>query len=85
MSLWDVRTGKGLFEARNNKKIVSGVKVVSQGSRFMTSSYDNYLKVYQADTFELTYMEKMIAPIQCFDVTANNLNIFLGLEGSLLF
>lgn len=56
MSLWDVRTGKSLFEARNNKKIVSGVKVVSQGSRFVTSSYDNYLKIYQSDTFELTYM-----------------------------
>ena len=79
MSLWDVRTGKELFQARNNKKIVSGVKVVSHGSRFMTSSYDNYLKVYQADTFELTFMEKMPAPIQCFDVTANNLHIFLGL------
>lgn len=85
MSLWDVRTGKGLFEARNNKKIVSGVRVVSQGIRFMTSSYDNYLKIYQADTFELTYMEKMPASIQCFDVTANNLNIFLGLEGGLLY
>lgn len=56
MSLWDVRTGKELFQARNNKKNVSGVKVISHGSRFMTGSIDNYLKIYQADTFELTYM-----------------------------
>ena len=33
MSLWDIRTGKELFQARNNKKIVSGVKVISNGSR----------------------------------------------------
>lgn len=45
----------------------------------MTASYDNYLKVYQADTFELTYMEKMTAPIQCFDVSENNLHIMMGL------
>jgi WD40 repeat protein len=51
MSLWDVRTGKELFQARNNKKNVSGVKVISHGSRFMTGSIDNYLKIYQADTF----------------------------------
>jgi WD40 repeat protein len=84
MSLWDVRTGRELFQARNNKKIVAGVKVVSHGSRFMTASYDQYLKVYQADTFELTFMEKMPAPIQCLDITADNLNIFLGLEGGVL-
>jgi len=84
MSLWDVRTGKELFQARNNKKIVSGVKVVSHGSRLMTSSYDQYLKVYQADTFELTFMEKMTAPIQCLDITDDNLHIFMGLEGGIL-
>ena len=82
--MWDLRTGKELFQARNNKKIVSGIKVVNQGSRFMTASYDNYLKVYQADTFELTYMEKMAAPIQCFDVSENNLHIMMGLEGGIL-
>jgi WD40 repeat protein len=51
VSLWDLRTAKPLFEGRNNKKIVSCVKVIKDGSRFITTSYDNYLKIYKADTF----------------------------------
>ena len=51
----------------------------------MTTSYDNYLKVYQSDTFELTYMEKMPASIQCFDISENNLHIMIGLEGGYLY
>jgi WD40 repeat protein len=85
MSLWDIRAGKELFQAKNNKKIVSGVKVLSQGSRFATVSYDQYLKIYQSDTFELTYMEKLPSPVLCFDTTANNLHFFLGLEGNKLY
>jgi WD40 repeat protein len=50
VSIWDVRTGKELFSACNNKKTVSGVKVVSQGSRFITGSFDRYFKVYKADS-----------------------------------
>ena len=30
-------------------------------------------------------MEKMPAPIQCFDVTEDNLHIMLGLEGGQLY
>ena len=50
----------------------------------MTGSYDNYVKVYQADTFELTYMEKMPGPVLNFDITENNLNFFIGLQGGFL-
>lgn len=35
----------------------------------MTASYDQYLKVYKSDTFELTYQDKMAGPINCFDLT----------------
>ena len=85
VSLWDVRTGKELFSAFNNKKIVSSVKVVNQGARFITSSYDQYLKVYKSDTFELTYQDKLPLPINCFEVTENNQHLFLGLEGGHLY
>ena len=79
VSLWDVRTGKELFSACNNKKTVSGVHVVNQGSRFITTSFDHYLKVYKSDTFELSYQDKLPAAVNCFDVTQNNQHIILGL------
>lgn len=69
VSLWDVRTGKELFSACNNKKIVSAVKVVNHGSRFVTASYDQYFKVYKSDTFELTYQDKLPFSIGCLEVT----------------
>jgi hypothetical protein len=79
-----VRTGKELFSACNNKKTVSGVHVVNQGSRFITTSYDQYMKVYKSDTFSLTYQDKLPASISCFDVSENNQHIFMGLEGGKL-
>jgi WD40 repeat protein len=82
--LWDIRNGKQLFSACNNKKTVSGVHVINNGSRFMTTSFDQYLKVYKSDTFELTYQDKMASSIQCFDVTASGQHIFVGLEGGKL-
>ena len=69
VSLWDVRTGRELFSARNNKKVVSAVRVVNKGARFVTGSYDQYLKVYKADTFELTYQDKLPFAIGCLEVT----------------
>jgi hypothetical protein len=82
--LWDLRMGRQLFSACNNKKTVSSVKVASGGARFITASFDQYLKVYRADTFELTYQEKQSAPIHCFDLTSNAQHILLGLEGGQL-
>lgn len=55
VTLWDIRSEKCLMTASNHKKIVSCVRVVSEGSRFMTASYDTYFKIYKSDTFELTY------------------------------
>lgn len=55
VSLWDIRRGEKLGWAGNNKKPVSGVRVFSQGARFITISLDHYLKVYRSDTLELTY------------------------------
>jgi len=49
--------------------MVSSVKYASNGSRFITSSFDHYLKVYKSDTFELTYQDKLISPIHTFDLT----------------
>lgn len=51
LSMWDLRTNKPLFEGRNNKKVVTSVKVVQDGSRIITSSQDQYLKIYKTDTF----------------------------------
>jgi hypothetical protein len=76
--------GKELFSACNNKKTVSSVHVISNGSRFMTSSFDQYLKVYKSDTFELTYQDKMASPIHCFDMSASGQHMFIGLEGGKL-
>jgi hypothetical protein len=76
--------GRQLFNGCNNKKTVSTVKVASGGARFITGSFDHYLKVYRADTFELTYQEKQTAPIHCFDLTSNAQQILLGLEGGQL-
>lgn len=76
--------GKQLFSACNNKKTVSSVRVASGGARFITASFDQYLKVYRADTFELTYQEKLISPIHCFDLTSNAQQILIGLEGGQL-
>ena len=69
--LWDLRMGRQLFSGCNNKKTVSSVKVANGGARFITSSFDQYVKVFRADTFELTYQEKMAAPVHCFDLTNN--------------
>lgn len=77
--LWDIRTGKQLFSACNNKKTVSSVQVISNGSRFITSSFDQYFKVYKSDTFQLTYQDKMASSIHCFDVSANGQQIFIAL------
>jgi hypothetical protein len=82
--LWDLRMGKQLFSACNNKKTVSSVKVASAGTRFITASFDQYLKVYRSDTFQLTYQEKQAAPIHCFDLTSNAQQMLLGLEGGQL-
>jgi hypothetical protein len=49
--------------------MVSSVKIVSNGSRYVTSSLDNYLKIFKSDTFELTYQEKFDAGILAFDIT----------------
>lgn len=75
---------KQLFSACNNKKTVTSIHLINNGSRFLTTSFDKYLKVYKSDTFELTYQDKMAAPIHCFDVSANGQNIFFGLEGGKL-
>ena len=48
---WDIRSQKPLFENISSKKLVSCVRVASKGSRIISSSYDNYLKVYKTDTF----------------------------------
>ena len=55
ISSWDIRSTKPQFENISNKKLVSCVRVASKGSRIISSSYDNYLKVYKSDTFEVTY------------------------------
>jgi hypothetical protein len=76
--------GKQLFSACNNKKTVTSVRVASGGARFITGSFDHYLKVYRADTFELTYQEKQTAPVHCFDLTSNAQHMLIGLEGGQL-
>jgi U3 small nucleolar RNA-associated protein 15 len=55
VSIWDIRTGKAMFEGRNNKKVVTNVKLISQGSRYITTSLDHYLKVFKSDSYEMTY------------------------------
>lgn len=82
--MWDLRMGKKLFTACNNKKTVSSIRIASGGSRFITSSFDQYLKVYRSDNFELTYQEKQSSPIHCFDLTNNTQQIMIGLEGGQL-
>lgn len=52
---WDIRSSKPLFDISNSKKILTCVRVLSNGSRIMSSSYDCHLKVYKSDTFEVTY------------------------------
>ena len=76
---WDIRSPQPLFENVSNKKLVSCVRVASKGSRIISSSYDNYLKVYKSDTFECTYQEKLEAPIISFDITHNSQCIGIGL------
>ena len=51
VSIWDIRTGKAMFEGRNNKKVVTNVKLISQGSRYITTSLDHYLKVFKSDSY----------------------------------
>lgn len=77
---WDIRSSKPLLENFSSKKTLSCVRVVSNGSRIMSSSYDSYLKVYKSDSFEVTFQEKMEAPILCFDVSRNNQFLGIGLE-----
>ena len=48
---WDIRSNKPVFENESHKKTVNCVKVVSEGSRFISSSSDGYLKVYQSNSF----------------------------------
>jgi WD40 repeat protein len=55
VSIWDIRTGKAMFEGRNNKKVVTNVKLISQGSRYITTSLDYYFKVFKSDSYEMTY------------------------------
>lgn len=55
ISSWDIRSSRPVYENENNKKLLTCVRVVSNGSRVMTSSYDCHLKVYKSDTFEVTY------------------------------
>lgn len=81
VSIWDIRTGKTLFEGRNNKKVVTNVKLISEGSRYITTSLDHYLKVFKSDTFELTYQEKLEGGILTFDCTSNSQTLALGVEG----
>jgi len=64
--------------------MVSSVKYVSSGSRFITTSLDHYLKVYRSDTFEMTYQDKLVSPILTFDITNDDQHLFLGLEGGKL-
>lgn len=61
--------------------MVSSVKVVSNGSRYVTSSLDNYLKIFKSDTFQLTYQEKFDAGILAFDMSQNNQCLAVGIEG----
>ena len=44
-----------MFEGRNNKKNVTNVRLISQGSRYVTTSLDHYLKVFKSDSYEMTY------------------------------
>lgn len=48
---WDIRSSHPRIENTSSKKTLSCIRVLSNGSRVMTSSYDSYLKVYKSDTF----------------------------------
>ncbi len=52
---WDIRSAKPVFENFSSKKTLTCVRVLSNGSRIMSSSFDSYLKVYKSENCEVTY------------------------------
>ena len=53
--LWDIRKNKTVHQHVAGKKVISCVRVALDGSRILTSSYDQHFKVFKSDNFELTY------------------------------
>lgn len=79
ITTWDIRNNKPIFINENHKKTVNCVKVISQGSRFLSVSSDQSLKVYRSDNFHITYQEKYPSGILSCDITSDNQIIGLGL------
>lgn len=80
INIWDLRMSRQLHSISANKKTVTSVKILESGERFLTGSVDQHLKIYAADTFELTYNEKCQDAIMCVDSTYNQQLFAVGMN-----
>ena len=78
--LWDIRRNSSpVFSVMSNIKTVSSVKIIQNGKRVLTGSYDQFFKVYDPENgLKIVHQKKMSHPIMNFAITDSMENIAFG-------
>jgi len=81
-TIWDIRKeDEPLFSFNTNLKTVTTVRMLPEGTKFLTGSLDQHIKIYDIkDTPKLIHQLKYPAGIMSFDLTTTLSHIAVGMN-----
>jgi len=83
--IWDLRSDKPVYSFLNNLKTITSVKVNQAGTRLLTGSLDQHLKIFDLENEgQVCHQFKFEAGIMSFDLTNDFSHMIIGMnDGSL--